>query len=79
MQISVVIVLEVFNSGNRKSVLFSSVSAVAFKNAKQFEQQRRLPEGCGPLRTTGRIFSTFEMVMSLLPVKLCSAGSLEAS
>ena len=28
------------NDGNRQSIFFSSLSAVAFKNAKQFEQAK---------------------------------------
>ena len=40
MQIWGVIYLRIFlNDGNRKSIFFS-ISAVAFKNAKQFEQAK---------------------------------------
>lgn len=40
MQILVVIYLRFFNDGDRQSLFFFIVSAVAFKNAKQYEQAK---------------------------------------
>ena len=60
--------------------LFSSVSAVAFKNAKQFEQAKDacLKEAVAHENNRAYLFNLWKLLMNLLPVGY-SAVSLEAS